>query len=104
MKKFDNHIFMTICEVTLKLYKETRFSTHVNYCGHFSFLIKNNEVRGVYLNHINKITEVLSKIFGMTDDKISFYIYDYFTLNKCKIFENSVLLNNMLYSRYNTPI
>lgn len=87
MQKYQNHIYLIICEVTIDLYKETNFSTHSSYCSNMSACIKDGVLSVKQTHHISKIVDVLQEIFYLDAIKCGVYISDFFCLEKYKIFE-----------------
>ena len=94
MSKFDNFVFMTICELTLETYKETQFSTHSNYCRNMALNIKDNTLAGKQINHMSLIYNILFDIFSMDSKEASDYIVRYFYEEKFLQFEMVVRTTN----------
>ena len=94
MTKFHNHVYMTICEVTLTLYKDTGFSSHFGYCINMYMCMKDGNLSKKQMEHICKIADVLDLVFSMNNKTTGEYISDYFSLEKYKIFQPIVLQTN----------
>ena len=92
MKKFDNHVYMLICEVTLKLYKETNCMTHSSYCRLMSASLKDGVLSKKETKHISIISDVLGNIFSFNNKESGEYISTYFSLGKYEKFEEPVRL------------
>lgn len=78
MNKLNNYIFLTICEISLKHFKESLYSTYSSYCagfrtsiytGNFSFRERANFV---------ELADNLELIYGLNDEEIYTYIEYYF--------------------------
>lgn len=91
MTKYDNHVYMIICEVTLSLCKETNFSTHSSYCINMCACMKDGNLSKKQMEHICKIADVLDLVFSMDSKATGEYISDYFLLEKFKTFQRVVL-------------
>lgn len=81
---------MTICEVTLKLYKTTKFSSHNTYCRHMGIILNDEKIGHMSKVHFSSISDVLRDIFAMDAEISGKYIADYFLLEKYLVFENIV--------------
>jgi len=92
MKKFDNHVYMLICEVTLKLYKDTNCMSHSSYCRLMSASLKDGVLSKKEIKHISIISDVLGNVFSFSDKECGEYISAYFFLEKYEKFEEPVRL------------
>jgi hypothetical protein len=97
MTKYDNFIHLTICEVTLKLHKQTVFNTHVSYCRWMGVSLNDANVSSLVKSHVPIISDVLKNIFAMDAKTSGVYIADYFLLNKYLIFEKIVRATKEFY-------
>ena len=88
---------MTICEVTLKLYKKTGFSSHYSYCRHMGVSLGDEKVGGLLKYHSSIISDVLENIFAMDAKTSGGYIADYFLFEKYVVFENVVRATKEFY-------
>ncbi len=91
MTKFDNHVYIIICEVTLSLHKDTFFSSHIGYCMNMSACMKDGNLTKKQKEHICKIADVLDLVFSMNAQTTGAYISDYFLLEKFRVFQQTVL-------------
>ena len=91
MTKFDNHVYMIICDVTLSLHKDTSFSSHIGYCTNMCACMKDGNLSKKQMDHICKIADVLDLVFSMNSQTTGAYISDYFLLDKFKFFQRTVL-------------
>lgn len=92
MKKYDNFIYLTICEMTIPMVKNTNYSTYAGYCRGIATAIDNEYLSGTELKNINIIHKVLTLYFGMSYDENKKYIEDYFLLGLWKEYELLVRL------------
>lgn len=100
MTKYENHIYLIICEVTIDLFKETNFSTHSSYCSNMSECIKCGVLSDKQIRHICYIADVLEEVFYLDTRKSGVYISDFFGLEKYKIFELVVRQQREYYSDF----
>jgi hypothetical protein len=100
MQKYENHIYLIICEITMNLYKETGFSTHSYYCLHMKACIKDGVFTQKQAKHICKISDVLEMVFYIDAKKAGIYISDFFNLEKYKNFEKVVLYQKKFFSEF----
>lgn len=87
MSKYENHIFLTICEASIELYKKSVFLTYVNYCRNMGSSLRSDLLTKNQNVDIIKIINVLDKIFTLSGEDTGKYIYDYFNLDSEKIIE-----------------
>ena len=92
MNKLDNYIFLTICEVSLKQFKKSRYMTFVNYCGGMGHAIRSANLGRTERADLTEIGITLEKVYGLSDDEAGIYIADYFLFEGEKIlqFEKAV--------------
>jgi hypothetical protein len=85
MVKFDNYVFMTICESSLDLFKKSHFSTYVNYCKTLNLSLKSGILDKKETAAIVKIATDLVLIYGFDDEDCGKYIADYFASDIDKV-------------------
>jgi heterodisulfide reductase subunit A-like polyferredoxin len=100
MTKYENHIYLIICEVTMDLCKETNFSTHSSYCSNMSACIKDGVLSDKQIRHICKIADVLGEVFYIDSRNAGIYMSDFFGLEKYKNFELVVRQQREYYSDF----
>ena len=100
MRKYENHIYLIICEITMDLYKETNFSTHSNYCSNMCACIKDGILSDKQIRHICKIADVLEMVFNIDSRKAGVYMSEFFELKKYIIFETIVKQQKEYYSEF----
>jgi hypothetical protein len=85
MVKFDNYVFMTICESSLDLFKKSHFSTYVNYCNTLNLSLKSGNLDKKEMAAIIQIGNDLVLIYGFDDETCGKYIADYFDMDIEKV-------------------
>jgi len=80
MSKYDNYIFLTICEVTLDAYNNSNYSTYAEYCKGFAISLENGQLNSREKHTLVTIMSCLDKVFSLTDADTSNYISAYFSL------------------------
>ncbi len=96
MNKYRNHIFLTICEVSLDCFEKSVYLSYVNYCRHMNICLKNGDISGKQKNDILKIVAELDLVYSMNDEETNNYILDFFGSNVIHLFEKSVRLTKSL--------
>lgn len=99
---YDNYVYMTICEVTLHMYKQSNFSTHLGFCRVFKSSLVDYKRDVSKLNYgeyikIYEIIKVLEIVFSMDTETMGGYIMDYFNEEKYLIFEKPVLAMKVFF-------
>ena len=92
MTKFDNYVYLTICEISLELFKKTKFSTYVNYCRTMSKSMESPPLDKRELGDVMRIVLELGLIYNLDIDTSVNYIKDYFSSDRCNDFEKCVYL------------
>jgi hypothetical protein len=98
MIKFDNYIFLTICEKSYELFKETKYMTYIAYCNNFKVCFKLGKFSNVESSHISEIINFIKKIYDLDTDEAFKYIKNFFMLDKHLIFEESSRLTMKHYN------
>lgn len=78
MNKLNNYIFLTICELSLKHFKESNYSTYSSYCAGIRTSIQSNDFSSSEKSNIIEIADTLSLIYNLKDAEIYLYIEYYF--------------------------
>jgi RNA processing factor Prp31 len=95
--KFDNHVYMLICEITLKLFKESLCMNHSSYCRLIKASLIDNNLSKKEVRHIAIISDRLEKIFSFTAKESGEYVSNYFMLDKFEKFEESIRATNNFF-------
>ena len=102
MSKYDNYIFLSICETSIDFYKPTNFTTYSEFCKGMSKTLKlrNPNPREQYM--IFQIIYMLDKVFFLSDKITGEYIADYFNLptDKHADFQRVITDTNKLFPNY----
>lgn len=93
MNKLDNYIFLSICEKSLELFKDSHFSTYIGFCKTLKASIEIEELSKGDLYIIYEIDDYLVKIYGLTPEESNKYIIDFFLKEKYINFEYTVRLS-----------
>lgn len=90
MQKFNNYVFLSLCEITYKLYKKSHYMTYVNYCKTFNVSIKTNNLDKKETEHLIKIFDYIGKIYGFSDAESFDYLVKFFNLDNLIDFQKCV--------------
>ena len=74
MVKFDNYVFLTICESSLDRFKFSQYSTYYGYCRTLNLSLKSGNLDKKEIDDIIKITNDLILIYGFDDKTCGKYI------------------------------
>jgi hypothetical protein len=96
MSKYDNHVFLIICEVAMEQYKKSKFLTFINYCRNMASSLKRGDLTKGQTNDFCVIVERLDLIFTMSPDKTGKYISDFFNSERVLEFEKYITLKQQL--------
>ena len=101
MNKYDNYVFLTICEVSMKCFEKSVFLSYVNYCRTMSSYLKDGNLNKQQTHDIIRVIEELDLIYSMNDNDRSNYILDYFASDRILDFEKCVRLTKEFYPDFN---
>lgn len=97
MKKFDNYIFMAICELTMEFYKNTNYQTYSGYCIGFKMALRDGKLSSKQKDHVIQIGDYLEKVYGLNPKEFGYYVSEYFETDKHLIFEQPVRLTKEFF-------
>lgn len=97
MTKFDNYVFMTICETSFDLFKKSQFSTYVNYCKTLNLSLKSGILDRKETADIIKISSDLVLIYGFDDATCGKYIAEYFDCGRYGEFQKCVMITREFF-------
>lgn len=99
MCKYDNYIYLTICEVSLKYYENSNYSTYVEFCKGLHYTLRDGDVSKRDRRIVEGIVSMLDKVFSLTPELTGQYIGDYFNLTPIRLaeFEKSVRMTKELF-------
>ncbi len=92
MDKLENYIFLSICEKTLELFKDSYFKTYSSFCSTLKSSMEIEDLNRGDLYIIYEIDDYLTKIYDLSVEENNKYIADFFLLEKYLLFENTVRL------------
>ncbi len=92
MDKLENYIFLSICEKTLDLFKNSYFKTYSSFCSTLKSSIEREDLSKGDFYIIYEIDDYLTKIYDLSVEESNKYIIDFFILEKYLFFENTVKL------------
>jgi hypothetical protein len=91
--RFDWHIYETICEITLKMFKETNFIDYRSYCHNSLFVLRDNDENSIRI--ISRIHRVLRLLYGFNIDETIDYVFSFF---ECNLYiENEKYISKLIY-------
>ncbi len=88
---------MSICEVSLHLFKDSMYTTYINYCKGMSTSIDNCRLSKKEKYDIIIITKYLDLVYGFNEEEIAAYIVSYFESDRVIEFHKIVSLNETIY-------
>lgn len=94
--KYDNFIYINICELIYKFFKTTKFSTFHNYCHYLSIKILNDELDEKDNKVIVFVIKGLDNIFSLRFDESFKYIEKFLIEEKYKTFFDIVRLTHLI--------
>jgi hypothetical protein len=97
MSKFDNRIYLTICEVSMECFKRSKFISYVNYCYDMGLSLKTNTINKSQTRNLEEIIEMLDKIYSMDAEMTGKYLLNYFTSDNVREFEKCVILTQTAF-------
>jgi hypothetical protein len=100
MCKFDNYVYLTICEVSIEDFKKTNWNTYVVYCKNIYLAIKTNTLSNKETKDIEKMMGIIDKIYSMGSVLTYKYVVDYFGKADHHRFYKVVTLTQDCFSSY----
>lgn len=89
-KKYENYIYLTICEVSIKLFEESEYSDYNDYCESLKLRMKDNTLLRKQSSNIMSIVNHLYTIYALNREESIEYIIKFLNSDKIKDFELSV--------------
>jgi hypothetical protein len=80
MNRYDNFIYLAICETSLETFESTKFVTYFNYIKTLGRSFKTNTLSYNEKKHIAKISLNLDLLFSMSIDDNARYMVQFFEL------------------------
>ena len=98
MKKYENFIYLSICEITLPMAKLTQYSNYVYYCkGMGNSLRGNGKLSIREQKDFLAIADYLKLVYGLDINDRWLYIKKYFDSDRFMEFQQIVTLTNELF-------
>ncbi len=99
MNTYVNHIYLTICEVTLKTYRGTNYQTYLAYCKGMLNTLGSDTISTRDKRDLLAIYEFLEPIFSLNINETGKHIVDYFALTDERLlaFEKAVRSTTDVY-------
>lgn len=92
MNKYDNHIYLIICEISIDLFGKSKCTTFSGYCGLMAQAINSDTLSITQKKHIGLIFDILYKIFGLGSKETAVYINEFFMDKKFLKLEKVIML------------
>jgi hypothetical protein len=105
MSKYDNIIYLAICEASVEFYHKTNFSNYQEYCKGIARSLNIGSVNSREKMDILTIINSLDKVFSMSSEENGRYLSQYFNLpsNKHAEFQEVVLTTRRLFPDIPNP-
>jgi hypothetical protein len=87
MSKYDNLVYLAICEASVDFYHKTNFSTYPEYCKGLAKSLELGVLNNREKRDILTIMDFLHKVFSMSYAENGKYISEYFNLPPTRITE-----------------
>lgn len=91
MSNIDNFVFMSICEVTSKVYSKTLYTNYASYCNGLLNSLRDGKLSNTQKWHVIAVLEELEMIYAFTTDESNDYIIRFLESGKCEDFLRVVL-------------
>jgi hypothetical protein len=98
MVKFDNYVFLTICESSLDRFKFSQYSTYYGYCRTLNLSLKSGNLDKKEIDDVIKITNDLILIYGFDDKTCGKYIAEYFDSDRYVDFQKIVIATRTFFN------
>lgn len=92
MSKFDNRIYLTICESSMECFKKSKYINYTSYCSNMGLALRTNTLGNTQNRNLNEIIEMLDIIYSMDAKTTAKYLLDYFNSDKVRDFEKCIIL------------
>jgi hypothetical protein len=97
MSKFDNRIYLTICEVSMECFKKSKYINYVNYCNNMGLSLKSETIGKSQSRDLSEIIEMLDIIYSMDATTTAKYLLNYFSSDNVREFEKCVILTQTAF-------
>lgn len=97
MNKFENFIYLSICDITMPMFKKTKFMTYINYCRYMHDSITNNNLSGIERDNFISIVNHLKLLYNLDDNEIMDYIINYFISDRVVEMQKIIMLTKEIF-------
>jgi hypothetical protein len=97
MNKFENFIYLSICDITMSMFKKTKFMTYINYCRSMHDSIINNNLSKIERDNLIAIVNHLKLLYNLDDDEIINHITNYFISDKVVEMQKIIMLTKEIF-------
>jgi len=97
MGKLKNFVYLSICEISLELLRDSFYTTYLSYCNGMNSSIFNGNLTKKNRFDLILISKYLESIYGFDDIEIGEYIVGYFESDRFNEFQRLVLLNESVF-------
>ena len=96
MNKYDNYVFLYICEISLQSFKKSKFNSYLNYCANVAINLDSCDLSKQQMIFIDDVIKYLDRVFSMSDKMVVEYIIKYFHFAPTEMekFVNLIKLTN----------
>ncbi len=94
MNKFNNYVFLSICEITVKSFDGSHYTTYLNYCNGLLSNIRNHNLSKKQSKDLVKIFNELKLIYSIDGVEGSDFILDFLESNRIIEFYECVRMTN----------
>ncbi len=95
MNKFNNYVYYTICEISLKYFEKSGFKTYSTFCKLLAISIKDDHLSLKEAKFMAKLIDEIMFIYALDGKSAGDYVCKFFFNEKYLIFETPV--RNMKY-------
>lgn len=91
MSNIDNFVFMSICEVTSKVYNQSLYTNYASYCKGLLRSLKSGKLSNTEKRHLVAVFDELETIYSLSYEEANDYIIRYLESDRCEEFIKVVL-------------
>lgn len=91
MSNIDNFVFMSICEVTSKVYSKTLYTNYASYCNGLLDSLRDGKLSKTQQWHVVAIYDELETIYAFSYEEANEYIIRFLESGRCEDFLRVVL-------------
>lgn len=80
MNKFDNYVYLSVCEFTIETFKKSSYRTFSMYCKQLYHSINDNSFNRFETETMVYITDKLRLVYGLNDAEILYYLTSFYMM------------------------